>query len=351
MRRIDHPFLHTDLDTAGARWSHLRYVKHPFSQKKTLGSLATTVLILVPTYAYLLAAMFDLMGLPAELRIRIYEHALVREVIRIVSDVHPLGAVHPCGLEKVRYCYLGTNPEKIVTLRSRRITLNNVNSAGEEVGNETSSSYGIQPNRSPPVVNLFLTSRKVYSETWPIFYQQNAFAFTMPRLTWNSALDCLRFLYDRPYHALRHIRELHLMIGNGPQIPIRYELASGPWQCLLDQISRYMSVRILVLYIRGRIDDAHKEHSRDLPWREWLCKITGLQELHMDIISENTDEQNIAFVQQMRSKMVVGGEQMGTEGFVLGKRSIRSLKWTIREPGNSLLTSSEYPNMDKIVCF
>ena len=351
MRRIDHPFLHTDLDIAGARWSHFRYVKHPFSQKKTLGSLATTVLILVLTYAYLLAAMFDFMGLPAELRIRIYEYALVREIIRIVSDVHPFGAVHPCGLEKVRYCYLGTNPEMIVTLRRRRIRLNNVNSAGEEVGNEISSSYGIQPNRSPPVVNLFLTSRKVYSETWPIFYQQNAFAFTMPRLTWNSTLECLRFLYDRPYHALRHIRELHLRIGNAPGIPIRYELASGPWQCLLDEISRYMSVRILVLYIRGRTDDARKEHSPDLPWREWLCEITGLQELHMDIISENTDEQSIAFVQQMRSKMVVGGEQMGTEGFVLGKRSIPSLKWTVREPANSLLTSSEYPDMDEIVCF
>ena len=295
--------------------------------------------------------MFDLMGLPAELRIRIYEYALVRDVIRIVRTVHPFGAVHPFRLEKVQYCYEEPNPEKIVTLRSRQIRLNNVRySAGEVVGNEISSSYGIQPSHFPPVVNLFLTSRKVYSETWPIFYQQNAFAFTTPHYTSFSAQDCLRFLYDRPYHALRHIRELHLLIGNAPQIPIRFELTSGLWHCLLDEISRYMSVRVLVLYIRGRTDDARMFRLPDLPWKEWLCEITGLQELHMDIINESTDEQNIAFVQQMRSKMVVGGEQMGTEGFVLGKRPLPALKWTIKHPCNSLLTSLNYPDMEESFC-
>ena len=168
------------------------------------------------------------MGLPAEIRIRIYEYALVRDVIRIVRTVHPFGTVHPCGLEKVQYCYEEPNPEKLVTLCSRRISLNNVKySAGEVVGNEISSSYGIQPSHFPPVINLFLTSRKVYSETWPIFYQQNAFAFTTPHYTLWSAKDCLRFLYDRPYHALRHIRELHLLIGDAPQHPIRFFAGFG----------------------------------------------------------------------------------------------------------------------------
>ena len=292
--------------------------------------------------------MFDLMGLPAELRISIYEYALVRDVIRVVRTVHPFGAVRPSGLEKVQYCYEEPNPEKIVTLRSRHITLKNVRySAGEVVGNEVSSSYGIQPSHFPPVVNLFLTSRKVYSETWPIFYQQNAFAFTTPHHTAFSAQDCLAFLYDRPYHALRHIRELHLLIGNAPQIPIRFELGSELWHCLLDEISRYMSVRVLVLYIRARTDDARTFPMPDLPCKEWLCTITGLQELHMDIINQSTDEQNIAFVQQMRSKMVVGGEQMGTEGFVLGKRPLPALKWTIKHPCNSLLTSLDYPDMEE----
>lgn len=287
--------------------------------------------------------MFDLMGLPAELRIKIYEFALVRGVIRIVRTMHPFGAVHPFGSGKVQYYYEEPNPSKRVTLRSREIALKDVRySAGEVVGNEISLSYGIQPTRFPPVVNLFLTSRKVYSEAWPIFYQQNAFAFTTPHYTF---VDCLRFLYDRPHHALRHIRELHLLIGNSPDRPIRFELALGPWQRLLDEISRYISVRVLVLYIRGRTDDARTYRLPDLPWKEWLWKITGLQELHVDIISESTDEQNTEFVRQMRSKMVVSGEQMGTEGFVLGKRSIPALEWTIADPCNSLLTSSEYPKL------
>ena len=295
--------------------------------------------------------MFDLMGLPAELRIKIYEYALVRDVIRIVRTIHSLEAAPPFGLEKVQYYYEEPNTGKRVALPSREIALNNLRYApGKVVGDVISLSYGIQPTRFPPVVNLFLTSRKVYSETWPIFYQQNAFAFTTPLYTFWSAQNCLRFLYDRPYHALRHIHELHLVIGNAPQHPIRYELASGSWQCLLDEISRYMSVRVLVLYIRGRTDDAPTYWLPDLPWKEWLCKIIGLQELHVDIIGESTDEQNTTFVQQMRSKMVVGGEQMGTERFVLGKRSIPALEWTIEEPCNTLLTSLQYPDMEENFC-
>ena len=296
--------------------------------------------------------MFDLMGLPAELRIRIYEYALVRDVIRIIRTVHPFGAVHPFGPEKVQYCYEESNPEKVVvTLHSRRITPYYVTYSADEVaGKEISSSYNIQPSHFPPVVNLFLTSRKVYSETWPIFYQQNAFAFTTPHYISLSALNCLPFLYDRPYHALRHIRELHLLIGNAPQISICYDLTSEIWQCLLDEIGRYMSVRVLVLYIRGRTEDARTYLLPDLPWKESLCKITGLQELHMDIVNESTDEQNIAFVQQMRSKMVVSGKESGTEGFVLGKRSMPAVHWSIEKPCNSLLTSTEYPDIEESFC-
>ena len=66
----------------------------------------------------------------------------------------------------------------------------------------------------------------------------------------------------------------------------------------------------------------------------------------MDIISESTDGQSIAFVKQMRSKMVVGGEQMGTDGLILGQRSMSTLEWTITHPANSLCTSPRYPDME-----
>ena len=286
--------------------------------------------------------MFDLMRLPAELRIKIYEYALIRNVIRIVHTVQTLPTGHPsCRYEE-------PNPRKIGTLRSRHITLVNVKDfAGEEVREEISSSYGIHPPHSPPVVNLFLANRKVYSETWPIFYQRNAFAFTVPLRSCASAELCLRFLYDRPYHALQHIRELHLLLGRAPQIPLRIDIVSRVWQILLTEISRYMSIRVLVLYLRGRTDEAPEHNFPNFPWKEWLCKITGLQELHTDIIGESTHEQNIAFVKEMRSKMVVGGEQMGTEDFVLGKRDMPCISFTMPEPGNSLLTSSKYPEMEE----
>ena len=114
--------------------------------------------------------MFDFMELSAELRVKIYEYALVRDVIRIVRTVHPFGAVYPPSLEKVQFCSEEPNPEKMLTLRSREVSLTNIGfSAGEMLGDEVSLSYGIQPNHFPPVINLFLTSRQVYKEAWPIF--------------------------------------------------------------------------------------------------------------------------------------------------------------------------------------
>lgn len=289
--------------------------------------------------------MFDLMRLPAELRIKIYEYALIRNVIRIVHTVQTIPPGYPFRLDEL---YEEPNPRKIETLRSRCIEFVNLkNAAGGEVRGEISSSYGIHPDQSPPVVNLFLTNRKVYSETWPIFYQRNAFAFTVPLRSFTSAELCLRFLYDRPYHALQHIRELHLLLGLAPQHPLSRDIVSQKWQRLLTEISRYMSVRVLVLYLRGRVDEAPEYNYSDFPWKEWLCKVTGLRELHMDLIGESTHEQNIAFAKEMRSKMVVGGEQMGTEDFVLGKRSMPCIWWTIETPGNSLRTSSRIPEMDE----
>ena len=288
--------------------------------------------------------MFDLLKLPAELRIKIYEYALVRGVIRIVSSVHPFGAVHPSFFEDpFEVFYEEPNPDKAVILRSRRIRLVKVKIvAGNVVGDEISESYRMQPVRFPPVLNIFLTNRQVYSEAWPIFYQQNAFAFAVPTKPWRSADHCLRFLYDRPYHALQHIRELHLMLGRAPQHPMRCDICLGPLKTLLDDISRYLSLHVLVLYIRGRTDDLGSSKLPDLPWKEQLWKITGLQELHMDIISRNNDERNTAFVKLMRSKMVVGGEQMGTEGFIYGKRSMACIQLTIDNPMYSLHTTSKY---------
>ena len=307
--------------------------------------------------------MFDLMKLPAEVRIKIYEYALVRDVIRIVSTAHPFGAMQPHDNGHTQVYYEEPNPNKPIILRSRRTSyrpssirypenLRNVKFlASKMVGDEISWSYSIEPDGFPPLVNIFLTSRKVYSETWPIFYQKNAFAFTTPLQTRQSAQNCLSFLYDRPYHALRHVRELHLLIGNAPQHAIRFHLNEDPWRHLLRDISRYMSVRVLVLYFRGRVDDAPNDPSPEWPFKEALCQITGLQELHMDVISESTPEQITTFVKEMRSKMVVGGEQMGSEGFRLGLRSMASIPWTANRPGNSLLTKPNIPDMERHYCY
>ena len=125
-------------------------------------------------------AMFDFMNLAVELRIMIYKYALVRDVIRIVSIVHPFAAIPLSEFDR-QILYEEPNRKKSVTLRSRKTFHRNLKFvAGDLVGDEVYWSYGIQPGHAPPLVNLFLTSRQVYSEAWPIFYQKNAFAFTIP---------------------------------------------------------------------------------------------------------------------------------------------------------------------------
>lgn len=120
--------------------------------------------------------MFDLMKPPAELRIKIYEYALVRDVIGIVTTAHPFGALHPRYNKRVQVYYEEPNPTKSVIMRSRWTSYGNADVlrrkdlrnfkiiAGEVLGDEIPWSYAIQPD-GYPLINIFLTNRKVYSET------------------------------------------------------------------------------------------------------------------------------------------------------------------------------------------
>ena len=275
--------------------------------------------------------MFDLMSLPAEVRIKIYEYALVRDVIRILPYQHYLEEPTP-------------NKSDIST----RSGFNVCNfPAGKAVGRPVLRSCDIRPDGFLLLVNIFLTSRKVYSEAWPIFYKKNTVSFAIRSKTQASVYACLLFLYERPYHALRHIRELRLLFGQGPEYDLRASLGSEPCQYLLRDISRYLSLRVLVLYIRGRLDDSPDHQRNERPWKVWLSQVTGLQELHMDIITSSTHEETIAFVKHMRSRMVVGGEQVGTEDFKLRQRPSISLGWTARLPCISLVTHPDVPDIEE----
>ena len=109
------------------------------------------------------------MKLPPELRIRIYEYALVRDMIRIVSTVHPIGALSPLYFKSAEDFCEDHNPRGSMRLRSTREEYKNVKFiSGELVAGQIFWSYGIQPTNSPPLVIIFLLNRQVYSEAWPI---------------------------------------------------------------------------------------------------------------------------------------------------------------------------------------
>ena len=272
--------------------------------------------------------MFDLMSLPAEVRIKIYEFGLVRDNIRTLPCQH--------FLEE-------SSPGKSDTGTDFRLTV----PPGKAVERQVLRSCDIRPDGFPLLVNILLTSRKVYSEVWPIFYEKNAFSFAIRNNTQASVYACSLFLHERPYHTLRHIRELHLLFGRGPEYNLRASLGSEPCQNLLRDISRHLSLRVLVLYIRGRLDDSPDHQRNERPWKEFLSQVTGLQELHMDIITCSTHEETIAFVKHMWSRMVVGGDQMGTEDFILRQRPSISLGWTARLPCISLITHPNVPDIEE----
>ena len=76
--------------------------------------------------------------------------------------------------------------------------------------------------------------------------------------------------------------------------------------------------------------------------------MNGLRKLEIDIANESTHEANVALVKQMRSKMVLGGEQMEMKGITVGQRPPQYTEWTVDdELINTLSTSAEILDLEE----
>ena len=173
--------------------------------------------------------MGDLLKLPRELRDQIYSHALVHPKIEVcISDSDDssdqLRSSWPsCNTRYCLSCLLGLQYGHDKRCKKfHRLT------------------YKLcRPNLSS--MNLFFTSRQVYTESSEIFYGQKRFEFSDQRF--RVVTLCSAFLYDRPLRALQLFRHITLFEPLDFSFSTPYYVRCASWQLLRDTVDKIYALR------------------------------------------------------------------------------------------------------------
>ncbi|MCJ1454367.1 hypothetical protein MMC28_004720 [Mycoblastus sanguinarius] len=279
--------------------------------------------------------MFDLKGLPRELRDEIYKNMLVRKPLRVLSKV----VMVPCdsleeetAIRNEQDDYLSIERTSTLNSTVRLRSTSMLDRGCDNIDNLHGKTYYRDEDESdPPSVNIFFTDRQTYSEAWPIFYERNSFHFTHPFNNWDSIVTCCAFLRDRP-HALKHIRSIKLILGRHGFRSVWNNVLLRKWKSLCDKLSQKMALQTLELVIRGYCvppsseDTGEGSVGQPAECTKLLLKITGLRELVVKMVYRkpwHDDLQGcVDFVQLLRSKMVLGGEELGPERVTVDKNKV-----------------------------
>ncbi|KAL9068488.1 MAG: hypothetical protein Q9161_006136 [Pseudevernia consocians] len=273
--------------------------------------------------------MLGINKLPQELRDKIYEAALVRDVIIVV----------PTELQN------GENVSRSTWQHNTSPTITGPGGVSARIcGKPVTYSYHLQANNEDtPNLNLFHTSCQVYAECWPIFYKQNMFDFSNAETSIIATSMCLAFLNDRSQQALQHIRRLHLIFGeplyrHGWSNPTSF---SPQWGQLCIRISTVLSLHQLVLTVNERFPKRlvpwpalESDRARLPPWMQGVCRITNLRKLELDVASDRQD--GLELINHLRVRMLAHGSD-------LLKMGEKELLYTIKVvEGRSLAVVSNY---------
>lgn len=196
--------------------------------------------------------MFNLKGLPRELRDKIYGFMLAREI-----------HITATGNDEV--------PDEL-DMRNLQHPWPQYREHGPG-SYQTHSELGLSER---PCLNKFLADRTIYSEAWPIFYSKTAFYFDRPKLEEASVSICLAFLRDRPEHALKAIRSMSLEIGFAPARTLSHWFQYHDWVKLYAMMSQKMSIDTLALRTIGSWRDGESHTGPDCRWNpchQWLSQI------------------------------------------------------------------------------
>lgn len=267
--------------------------------------------------------MFVLAKAPRELRDAIYEAALVLDVIVVTPTELP-------KRENVsRSTWQGT--------RNPLIAGHAIDGAGVHEENVT-YSYNLQARQNnAPSLNLFYTSRQIYTECWPIFYKHNMFDFSNAKTTFTAASMCLAFLSDRPEPVLQHIHRMHLSVG-GSLHQQDSQFIPGPisplWGQLCTKVRGHLSLDQLILSVDGRFSypgPVDASNGGVQTWVREICKITTLRKLEVDVTSRDY-EGAFDLINFLRARLLMKGselEKMEAEDFIYAKKTVEGRLWMV----------------------
>lgn len=255
----------------------------------------------------------DLRKLPREVRDVIYKFALMRDEIEVTQTP---------SLESPRFCRsrhrgILVGPLPVHTPPQLRSTFSSgtawkLNSTLIDVTG-VKTSYRLEVKKDdPPSLHVFLVSQQIYAETFPIFYNHNAFVFSARPPTKDVINTCLAFLYDRPLPALRCIREVRIELGWWSFSSLDYVLAQEPkWHVLCEELGTFLSLHTLDITIRGEyighpVSSAASAGDGGLEriWTRELHNITGLRKLVLKMHNMRTLEENAKFIQYLGATMM-----------------------------------------------
>lgn len=266
--------------------------------------------------------MLDFASFPQELRDMIYEAALVRDVITVA----------PTKLQRCKKISRSTWQD----IKTSEVAIPGMGRAGENIEPVTNSYYLQNNGDDAPNLAIFQTSRQVYAECWPIFYQRNLFDFSKAEKTITAASMCLAFLNDRPPQALQFIRRMHLQFGESlyhDRAWLNLRPYCPQWGQLCSQISTKLSLRQLVLSVSERyarsgiidpgIVDFH-------PWVQEIRQITNLRELKVDVMCKGECEEVCKLINHLRARMLAnksGLQELGEMDFRYTEKMVRDRSW------------------------
>lgn len=231
--------------------------------------------------------MLGLNKLPWELRDRIYELCLVRDVI----------IVAPTALEAHQDIS-----------RSTWQDIRHISPIGGEIF--TKSYHLHATNDETPYLSLFCTIHQVFAGCWPIFYKQNMFDFSNAETSFTATSMCLAFLNDRPQQVLQHTRRMHLIFGNLLCHRFGWSIPPAPW----SKNSTVLSLHRLILSVSETFPDSGIHRSTlypdkvgPKPWVPEICRITNLRDLEVDVTSNCKRLAGLDLSNDLRARMLVNG--------------------------------------------
>ena len=297
--------------------------------------------------------MINFLDLPREIRDRIYEHLVVQGTIPISSSeqflhtsygqlrhVHAdrrssfgLCCCNDCARERgnaiirsnMKRTTRHTSTESYNYLQNSKGT--RIKKLQQSYGQPKTETSGFATGFRDKLIKLdgrnldiFLASRQIYHEASAVFYSCNQFDFAC----WEdgywcysqSLVNALGFLLDRPKHALAHLKRVRLALGGEARQEIGGE-ESWPkgqeFQTLCNKLGTECQLFDLDIRVMGTFASTEPH-----PCLEQLCKIKGLKHLEICILGCNEHEQALKnavdFVQALRSRSLIGGEEMGVDG-------------------------------------